>query len=42
MPSAAANPKPRPVNFVVKNGSKMRARVASSMPWPLSLTEKTK
>jgi len=24
--------------FVVKNGSKMRRRVAASMPWPVSRT----
>ncbi len=29
---------PRPLPFVVKNGSKMRARVAASMPTPVSVT----
>ena len=38
MPMTAENPSPLPVNFVVKNGSKMRARVASSMPHPVSVT----
>ena len=38
MPSVAASPSPRPVNFVVKNGSKIRARVSSSMPTPSSAT----
>ena len=31
-------PRPVPSRLVVKNGSKMRARVASSMPTPVSLT----
>ena len=31
-------PVPSPTSFVVKNGSKMRARVASSMPMPVSRT----
>src|SRR5689334_13898919 len=34
IPSTADNPKPRPVNFVVKNGSKILAIVSSSMPHP--------
>jgi hypothetical protein len=38
MPSVAASPRPRPVAFVVKKGSKMRASTASLMPDPLSLT----
>ncbi len=38
MPSTAARPRPRPVNFVVKKGSKTRSRVAASMPSPSSRT----
>ncbi len=38
IPSTAASPSPRPVNFVVKNGSKMREAVAASIPWPVSET----
>ena len=38
IPTTAASPKPRPRNFVVKNGSKIRARVASSIPMPVSST----
>jgi hypothetical protein len=30
-----AEPVPLPTSLVVKNGSKMRVRVASSMPCPL-------
>src|ERR1700761_1741630 len=41
IPNVAANPRPRPVNFVVKKGSNMRARVAASIPWPSSVTERT-
>ncbi len=41
IPPTAARPRPRPVNLVVKNGSKMRARVAASMPLPVSETLKT-
>ena len=36
MPWTAARPRPRPVNLVVKKGSKIRALVSSSMPEPLS------
>ncbi len=32
---------PKPGGLVVKNGSKMRARVAASMPAPVSVTEST-
>ena len=32
------SPVPRPVSFVVKNGSKTRSRVAASMPTPVSVT----
>ena len=35
MPSAAASPSPRPVNLVVKNGSKILAFVSSAMPQPV-------
>ena len=38
MPSTAASPSPRPVNFVVKKGSKIFSRVSSSMPQPVSVT----
>jgi len=37
-PSTAANPRPLPVNLVVKNGSKIRFRVSGSMPLPVSDT----
>ena len=36
-----AEPVPLPCSFVVKNGSKMRARVSASMPLPVSLTAST-
>ena len=36
---ARPSPVPLPAAFVVKNGSKMRACVASSMPTPVSVTE---
>ena len=32
---------PKPGGLVVKNGSKIRARVAASMPAPVSVTEST-
>ena len=32
------SPVPRPTCLVVKNGSNTRAKVAASMPWPLSRT----
>jgi len=35
---ASPNPVPLPVSFVVKNGSKARALVCSSMPMPVSDT----
>jgi hypothetical protein len=38
MPCTAASPSPRPVNFVVKNGSKILSLVAASMPDPVSTT----
>ncbi len=40
MPYTVANPRPVPFpcSLVVKNGSKMRACVAASIPIPLSLT----
>ena len=40
MPYTVARPSPVPLpgSLVVKNGSKMRARVASSMPVPVSVT----
>jgi hypothetical protein len=41
-PRTVARPNPRPVVFVVKNGSKMRAIVAASMPQPLSATSRQK
>src|SRR5678815_3449967 len=34
MPCTAARPRPRPVNLVVKNGSKILATVAGSIPEP--------
>ena len=40
MPITAASPSPRPVNFVVKKGSKILARVVSSIPDPLSRTSR--
>src|SRR5690606_23449891 len=36
MPRTGARPSPRPVNLVVKKGSKMRARTSGVMPLPLS------
>lgn len=36
--STPAKPSPRPVNFVVKNGSKIRFNVSSLMPQPVSST----
>ena len=41
MPRAAAMPRPRPVNLVVKKGSKSFSRVDGSMPQPLSETSST-
>ena len=43
MPYAVDKPRPVPLpaTLVVKNGSKMRARVAASMPEPVSLTDST-
>ena len=40
MPQLTESPRPvpSPTSLVVKNGSKMRARVASSMPAPVSRT----
>jgi len=38
MPRTAAIPSPRPVSFVEKNGSNIRASVCSFMPEPLSTT----
>ncbi len=38
MPSTADRPSPRPANLVVKNGSNSLARVASSIPHPVSAT----
>src|SRR2546422_339199 len=38
--NAVASPKPRPVNLVVKKGSKIRFSSAGSMPWPLSRTSR--
>jgi hypothetical protein len=38
---ARPRPVPRPRAFVVKNGSKMRRRVSSSMPQPVSATAMT-
>ena len=35
------SPVPKPGGLVVKNGSKIRARVAASMPAPVSVTEST-
>ena len=35
------SPVPCPTGFVVKNGSKTRARVSSSMPAPSSTTSST-
>ena len=40
MPRTADSPSPRPVNFVEKNGSKMRSSVASSIPHPVSVTSR--
>ena len=40
MPSTAASPRPRPANFVVKKGSKIRAWVSASMPHPVSATSR--
>ena len=43
IPYTTASPSPVPLSgpFVVKNGSKMRSRVSSSIPIPVSLTEST-
>ena len=41
MPCTAASPSPRPVNFVVKNGSKILSLVAASMPEPVSATSRS-
>ena len=41
MPSTAERPRPRPVNFVVKKGSKILAFTSSDMPQPVSLTSRT-
>ena len=38
MPWTADSPNPRPVNFVVKKGSNILARVCPSMPQPVSET----
>ena len=38
IPCTAASPMPRPVNLVVKNGSKILAWISSVMPQPVSLT----
>ena len=40
IPNTVARPRPvpLPVSFVVKNGSKIRPRVTSSMPVPVSVT----
>ena len=38
--TASPSPVPCPTGLVVKNGSKTRSRVASSMPQPLSLTHR--
>ena len=38
---ARPSPVPLPAGFVVKNGWKICALVASSMPWPVSLTTNT-
>jgi len=35
------SPVPFPASLVVKNGSKRRERVFSSIPWPVSLTART-
>ena len=35
---ARPRPVPLPASLVVKNGSKMRARISGAMPWPVSLT----
>ena len=40
IPCTAASPMPRPVNLVVKNGSKILAWISSVMPQPVSLTSK--
>ena len=37
---ASPRPVPRPGGLVVKNGSKRRAAAVSSMPMPVSLTER--
>ena len=36
---ASPSPVPRPCGLVEKNGSKMRLRVCSSMPVPVSVTD---
>ncbi len=38
IPSTAGSPRPRPKNFVVKNGSKIRDCKSFEMPVPVSLT----
>ena len=38
---ASPRPVPRFTPFVVKNGSKTRAAVSSSIPMPVSVTERT-
>ncbi len=38
---ASPSPVPFPTSLVVKNGSKIWARVAASMPCPLSVTDRT-
>ena len=40
MPYTVESPRPVPFpgSFVVKNGSKMRSRISSGMPCPVSLT----
>jgi hypothetical protein len=40
IPSTAASPSPRPVNLVVKNGSKIREIVSCDMPQPESSTSR--
>ena len=40
IPAAAESPSPRPMNFVVKNGSKIRGLIASSIPHPVSVTRR--
>ncbi len=42
IPKIVARPSPIPLprGFVVKNGSKIRARVSGSIPQPVSLTDR--